>query len=409
MNYLISFQRLIQLTKERVQQLAKETKFQLTREVEIKEITIAGLKMHPKPDEETRLPPTRIGVDEKDKSTPFYNSSNDIYGYYGLSSGDPEYDYRMPYADTVYLKPENMEAADVPCADVQSIRISIDRRPYELPLDLRKHGNRAVELFKKLGRIKKNSAGEYQNDSALRVDSFSPNEGLFKCRPVSYFDQVATNLTIDWASGGFLNCMDSIRNSIERRRGKLPPLDKSVLANSLGVAVMLYTRNLQPLIRVRSKDNAAMIEGGFHCSASGVWSVEFPPDKKDFDFNLFAKGIRAEIRSEIGLEDHEYLLYPTAFSRELPRGGKPQLFFTAVSLVSDKRLTTAMEDAEERVEYISDEINPAFQQRLKLDTKEIEMHYTYEGWTCFRLSDIFIKRNRQAIQDLIGRNSDPAR
>ncbi|MCI0560430.1 MAG: hypothetical protein MN733_18240 [Nitrososphaera sp.] len=351
--------------------------------------------------------PTRVGSSNSDKTTPFVETRLDtLYGYYhGYRTGKAFQEW-LPYCDTLLLNNggDGFESG----RDVRGLTVSVRREGYSLPVSLRRHGEVATQLFKELGKIRKVPGTEdYENDITARIISWSAESNRIDVQKASYFDQVATNLTMDWASGFVSNerlsriatsRIATVRNSFERpREGKLPSLGESSLANTLGVAAFLYTADRQILIPIRGDNQAIMSqgEGKFHCSASGVFKWENLENSGDeASFQALAAGMHDEISRELNVPKEAYQLTPLAFTRELARGGKPQLFFSAKCELELKHVRERMKDAEEKWEFLNEEDLPLHsplhkwlnqRESVIADKSTIETCFTYEGWMGFSL------------------------
>ena len=86
----------------------------------------------------------------------------------------------------------------------------------------------------------------------------------------------------------------------------------------------------------RRAPRQSVFPGGYHCTASGetVWRE----GALEFD-GLFTANICRELEEEVGLTRADLdWIRPVAFCREFLRGGKPQLFFAARTLLPDAEL-----------------------------------------------------------------------
>jgi hypothetical protein len=357
------------------------------------DVSLSGpsIKLNFKADEPIE---TRAGIDIKDKR-PFYESDPEtLFGYYYAYVNTPEYLDNIVYADIVPLRSGKLNGITLNAVAVEALTVSIEPSSYRVPEKLCKHAEAAVKLFKDLQRLRYFEAdNSWENNVSLRIDDFNQQGVLIACRKARYFDQIASNLTMDWASGKLSGGWHTIRSGMERPEGgKLRPLKDSNLANTLGVAAMLYQRDLSPIFRVRSESLASISKSGLHCTASGVHEIEESHPPGYFDFSIFSRGKHKEIKHEIGLDEHEYHLFPVAFARELPRGGKPQLFFVAVARVDNARIEQAMAGADEAYEYLND-----LSAKLLLgdgDARSASRYFTYEGWACLKFAERFIEANQ---------------
>lgn len=348
---------------------------------------------------------TRSGFDPLDKR-PFYESdSTALYNYYYSYRNTPEYLDNVVYADILPLRIADLNGISLSAVCVEDLKVAIEPSSYRVPEKLSAHSERAIKLFKDMGKIRYfHDISEWENNISLRIDRIEPN-GEIWCRKATYFDQVTSNLTLDWASGSLPNGWHTIRSGIERpEEGKLRPLRSSVLANTLGVATVLYNRDLAPIFRVRSDSLASIPKCGLHCTASGVHEVDPSQPPGIFDFSILRSGMVKEIKHEIGLDEHEYHLFPVVFARELPRGGKPQLFFVAIARVEDHRIHQAMASADEGYEYIH---NPsATHLPINSDIQTSSSFFTYEGWACLRFAERFIEANQAHLSQLVSQEKE---
>lgn len=317
--------------------------------------------------------------------------------YFQYSTQSAFTSFKVAYAETIPLR-NNIDGYDYGI-NVDDFEISYIDTKYDVGPELQAHKNIAIRTFKTLGKIKKINR-EYENNASVRILEWDSVNMKIKLQPANYFDQVGTNLTLDWASHCFSSDDQTIRNDKEcRKDGFLKPLKESILANTLGVAVYLYNPNSEKvLVRVR-QENLAVMSGKkakFHCSASGVFKFpdNFDP-KSNISFEIFNSAMSEEIKSEIGLEKDEYSLFPVAFTRELSRGGKPQLFFIAVSEIEFEELHDRINYAEESWEFVRLEDiaeNDPLAKYLKNPFAAPREFYTYEGWMGRLLTEAYIEK-----------------
>lgn len=346
--------------------------------------------------EKGKIKRTRVGVNPKDSKTSFVESKTEkLIQFYNQYELEKEYKFsRSPYAETVPLKKGNKGFSYG--KDVDELEVIFIDAKFTPPDYLIEHSKKAVDLFKELKKIRFNeNSGEWQNDYSIRVTKLDLTENKIYIQLANYFDQIATNLTLDWASG-VLGEDESltIRNNYEKAHdGLLPPLMSSILANTLGVAAIIVNPNTKEvLIPIRGNEQAIMVEGvgKFHCSASGVFACDESENiKNTLSFDFFSQGMEKEIESEIGLKPEQYDLIPLAFTRELVRGGKPQLFFIAETLLDIETIKSEMKMAEENWEFIDigdiNESNPMYEYIASPLNAPQEM-FTYEGWMGLKIA-----------------------
>lgn len=346
--------------------------------------------------EKGKLKRTRAGFNTQDMKASFVETSTErLIKFYSQYELEKEYKFcRSPYAETIPLRRGSKGFSYG--KDVNELEIIFIDAKFTPPSYLLEHSEKAVELFKALKKIRiDEESGEWQNDCSIRITKFDLKENKIYIQPATYFDQIATNLTLDWASG-VLGDDESltIRNNYEKHHdGVLTPLRSSILANTLGVAVIVVNPDTKEvLIPIRGNEQAIMHSGmgKFHCSASGVFAWNESDDIKNINsFDFFSKGMEKELESEIGLKPEQYDLIPLAFTRELVRGGKPQLFFIAETTLDIGTIQSEMKMAEESWEFINiedvNENNPMYEYITSPLSAPQEM-FTYEGWMALKIA-----------------------
>jgi hypothetical protein len=352
--------------------------------------------------EKGKIKRTRTGINAQDKIGLFVESNtNNLVKFYSQYELEKEYKFcRAPYAETIPLRKGNKGFSYG--KNVDDLEVCFIDAKYQVPDYLKEHSEKAVELFKALGKIKiDDTSGEWQNDHSIRITNFDITENKIHIQPATYFDQVATNLTLDWASGVLgEDPLLTIRNDYEKaHNGLITPLRSSILSNTLGVAAIVVNPNTKEvLIPIRGNEQAIMDNGlgKFHCSASGVFAWnENDTITNTLSFDFFCKGIEKEIKSEIGLRPEQYSLIPLAFTRELVRGGKPQLFFIAETTLDIASIQSEMKMAEESWEFISiesvDESNPLYKY-IEFPLNAPQEMFTYEGWMAMKIAMAYFYR-----------------
>jgi len=348
----------------------------------------------------TCIYPTRKGYDPRDTSKPFVQSNiEELIRFYSYYRNSKEYKQdRLPYAETILLK---LEGKGFYCGhETKDIIVEHLGFDYRRPIHLYRHIEKSIELFQTIGKIRWDITHRtWENNHCIRISDWNLDTGRIKIQRATYFDQVGTNLTLDWASGYIdkKNRNATIRNNIEPHlENRLPTLQDSILANTLGVAAILANRaHDEILIPIRGNQQAIMAEGNgtFHCSASGVFETERDLSIPQ-DFSMFLDGMRKEIAEETGLSPNQYELTPLAFSRELVRGGKPQLFFIAETDYRISELKDLMANAQDSWEFIHSEDLPDNSPLARYcDTPETAPPdmYSYEGLMALTLAVSYIK------------------
>jgi hypothetical protein len=219
-------------------------------------------------------------------------------------------------------------------------------REFELgaqPNELKLFQGEAYSHFKKQGKFSHDS-------STVRLHSLTPTpQGtVLTLQKAKYSDQVQSNLVMDWSGRHGLKRSGTatLRTFLGSRYGeKLPPLTERVLANTIGVSVILFYKDglgaYVPYLPKRlgasfqKKRRLAVFEGGYHCTASGAveWS-----NANTFD-ELFSNDMLRELEEEVGIVASDLeVMVPVALCREFLRGGKPQIFFAGITKLAEEEL-----------------------------------------------------------------------
>ena len=127
------------------------------------------------------------------------------------------------------------------------------------------------------GRDALMSSGKVSNEdgSLIRLERVYVRDGriVLRVRPAMYGDQVRSNLIADFEHQLASGQKCSLRRLLAAEYGsRLPPLSDPRLANTLGIATVLFYRHKDvwtPALWPRAKD-LAVFEGGWHCSSSGA-------------------------------------------------------------------------------------------------------------------------------------------
>ena len=129
----------------------------------------------------------------------------------------------------------------------------------------------------------------------VRLEQYDTCERRFVVRQCRYSDGVKSNYTMDWQG--------KLRSMMRQDYGsRLPPLDEPRLANSLGLAVIIWYRlpdgDVLPYLPRRVAGLAVFPGGRFHCTASG--NAEWITGAATFD-QMFTGEICRELSEEVGL------------------------------------------------------------------------------------------------------------
>lgn len=205
----------------------------------------------------------------------------------------------------------------------------------------------------------KNSGRIKGNEPSIRLYEIhrEGNKILMRVRLASYHDQAKSNLILDWH-----HPKDSKHDKTTLRTlltnqygGNLPPFSDKRLANTIGIASLLFYKEDDQWIPylVRRTKKVGVFPGGLHCTASGV--AKWPDITQGVSFsNFFLKHMYSEFEEEVGLTEKDIAdLRPIALCREFSRGGKPQLFFAGVTHLSRESLRKKRKQATEVIKELN--------------------------------------------------------
>ncbi len=228
----------------------------------------------------------------------------------------------------------------------------------DAPFALAPWGNVGDEIVES-GRRALIESGKVSDEqgSLIRLERVYVRNGriMLRVRPAVYGDQVRSNLIADYEHPDSAGNNWSVRKLLALEYGtKLPPLADRRLANTLGIATILFYMHdgvWTPALWVRAS-NLAVFEGGWHCSASGAAEWWNKTDVPTFD-NLIVGDMLREIEEELRiLRPRITALVPIALCREFARLGKPQLFFAGLVDLDHDELVAGAEAAGKRAEAL---------------------------------------------------------
>ena len=193
---------------------------------------------------------------------------------------------------------------------------------------------------------------------------------------VSYFYFLRTNMLIDEAWGD----TRSVREALIEKYGKtLEPLEESPLGNNLGINYLIFSSDGILILPRRSK-KATFRQNKLTPSSSGTVEIDdfeqlsvqkIPPFWRETQFELGIERAKRENVEFLGL------------TRELPRGGEPEMFFSAKVGESGVEVRKAMVYAEESAEH-EDQGTVLFQfgdlAFIELDDKGLREQFKATFW-----------------------------
>ncbi len=186
----------------------------------------------------------------------------------------------------------------------------------------------------------------FSNDQNLRLYKIlkKDNNIVLNVQPVDYNLFVHTNLLLDVK---LKNKKQTLRELLHSN-GKLEQLNNSLLANHLGIGILLFTADGSIIIQKRSK-KVAFRTNEFCPTASGaISSTDLP-----VNLSLENMAIFRESFEEIGINNSDIMFDQTKFlgiTRELIRAGKPEMFFIAKTKLSEDEIKYKWKDAKDKWE-----------------------------------------------------------
>ena len=268
----------------------------------------------------------------------------------------------VPYKEEIcWIGPTLQETL----AEAGAVKVKRMAEPFVLKADTNEMRTFQVEAL----NDRKAQGHLVRDDSVIRLQSYSNNSGgaVLQIQKALYSDQVQSNLVMDWDADHALKKAGhkTLRTYLSGRHPrKLGPLAEPIMANTIGISVVLYYRTSAgaylPYLPRRAPGQAvfkggfhfwrqlgrawaavfgqAVFKGGFHCTASAA--AEWNETGRTFE-DIFVKDMYKELEEEVGIVSGEIDdMVPLALCREFLRGGKPQIFFAGVTSLSEPELQT---------------------------------------------------------------------
>lgn len=172
----------------------------------------------------------------------------------------------------------------------------------------------------------------------LRSAKREGNRLLLRVQKAAYNDQAKSNLILDWPAS-VKSYPITLRNLLSKKyKAHLPDLGDRRLANTAGVACLLFYLEDNCIIPylVRRVEKVGVYPGGLHCTASGA--PNWISGSKSFD-DFFSQAMYQELDEEVGVKARDIVdLRPISLCRDFLRGGKPQIFFAGFTNLSRSEL-----------------------------------------------------------------------
>ncbi len=324
-------------------------------------------------------------------STDFLNYSPDFINDRYNSYDDNEFPYE------IYWKLQEKDFQTSNIDDIFNIYVSEKEFKRSSPEgEWRVISEEAGNKLIKSGRVtltENNKRGE----ASIRINEWrmSENKVMINIQKSYYKDQVFSQLVLDYKKTG-----KSLRDILSKERDReIPELNDKRLANSVGVACMLFCfdedlKKWRPII-IKKTTRGAVYGNSWHCTASGIARWPDKDDNQSFS-NFFMDHMYQEIEEEAGIHRRDIEnITPMALCREYVRAGKPQLFFAGhlMKNVTPKRVGDGFKDAMIKIERdvrvnpqarieMSDLIIPTPEQLNEYHQKE-DFNFTQEGLASF--------------------------
>lgn len=260
----------------------------------------------------------------------------------------PAQDISLPHAVTTeqggVIVPQAVVYENTAHLPLEAFRFQVDTRTpvYTLPRTITGQAEHVLALHRQRDRRMFDSATIRLNRVEPRADGVT-----IVVSQAHYFDYVATNYSMD---AQFDDGCLSLRETLHPP-GRLDNLATSLLANHIGLGALLFTVDNFVVLPVRSRRGVNIWQGEIGPSVSGA--TNYTRDIHRLKDGDIAGWIAGEAAEELNLawnhiEAHGVQLL--GITRELLRGGKPELFFFARLTITrsevEQRFATAQDRAE---------------------------------------------------------------
>lgn len=274
------------------------------------------------------------------ESSPFNYVDWELRNWPEIYSGELSASMKLLFRGKEYLLPQvllfnNTERK----LDLEQVVFQLEKRPFEPPDPVKGLTEKAFQrLFKALKRRK-----VYYSDENVRLIDIVEKDGklVLKVQPVEYKWYVHTNLVLDAKIGK----SDTLREYLHSN-GKLEKLSKSSLANNLGINILLFTADGSLIMKKRKR--VAFRVGELDPSASGtICSADLPTPPITLDKMPHLREALEELGIVSGHISQTFLL---GFTRELIRGGEPEIFIFARTNLTENQIKNCWKSARDKHE-----------------------------------------------------------
>ena len=272
--------------------------------------------------------------------------------------------------------------------------------------------------------IRAQAYASYRNDGHASRDSkvvrvsdikLKDNNVLLKIQPTNYYCQAESNLILDYRAYISFEKKENERKQASLRDilshenpGRLPSLSDKRLANTLGVAICLISKEGDStLLRmVNRSGKVGVFPKGIHPAMSCAvnWSNRVQTDDL---MSFLMSDIEEEMLQETGLQPGEYETpIPLSICREYLRGGKPQLFAVSytnksqgeLNTLRDKQVRINKKYRNDKIEMKSSGIFSSNNPSINLQNSNANLEFTHEGAACYFLVDRLFRKASIVIE-----------
>lgn len=223
--------------------------------------------------------------------------------------------------------------------DLEQVFLKLEKRPFEPPDSVRGLTEKA---FQRLLKALKQSKSYYNDENVRLIDIIEKDDKLvLKVQPVEYKWYVHTNLVLDAKIGK----SDTLREYLHSD-GKLEKLSESPLANNLGINILLFTADGSLIMKKRKR--VAFRVNELDPSASGtICLADLSTSPITLDKMPHLREALEELGIVSGRISQTFLL---GITRELIRGGQPEIFMFARTDLTENQIKNCWESARDKHE-----------------------------------------------------------
>ncbi len=195
----------------------------------------------------------------------------------------------------------------------------------------------------------------------------------------TYYDYIATNFSMDIKRS---ECEKSLRD-IVHPQGQLCKLEESLLANHIGLASLVFTKDNFLILAIRSKKGVNFRQQLVSPSISGAadFDQDFLDGVRSREVSTPVSTLIREGCEELGVDISSFDTSSIIFlgiTRELLRGGKPELFFSARLNLRASELVERFQRAQDKQENLKLELFK-FRTSLAEPTSESDRQSRYKS------------------------------